>query len=54
MKDVALLKEKDPGKTVEANASHLLLAGTFLIPTDGIYLRDTECLLFKEWWGLDL
>ena len=54
VKDVALLKEKDPGKTVEANADHLLLADTFRIPTDGIYLRDPECLLFKEWARLDL
>jgi hypothetical protein len=24
------------------------------VPTDGIYLRDPECLLFKEWARLDL
>lgn len=54
VKDVALLKEKEPGKSLETNAEHLLLADTFRIPTDGIYLRDPECLLFKEWARLDL
>ncbi len=38
----------------DLDAEHLLLADTFRIPTDGIYLRDPECLLFKEWARLDL
>jgi len=38
----------------EAGAAHLLLADTFRIPTDGIYLRDPECVLFREWARLDL
>lgn len=38
----------------EVDAEHLLLADTFRIPTDAIYLRDPECLLFKEWARLDL
>jgi hypothetical protein len=54
VKDVVPLKEKEPGKSLPANAEHLLLADTFRIPTDGIYLRDPECLLFKEWARLDL
>ena len=40
--------------TSDVDAEHLLLADTFRIPTDGIYLRDPECLLFKEWARLDL
>ena len=39
---------------METNVDRLLLADTFRIPTDGIYLRDPECLLFKEWARLDL
>lgn len=31
-----------------------LAGGDELQPTDGIYLRDPECLLFKEWARLDL
>ncbi len=31
-----------------------LLADETRVPTDGIYLRDPECLLFKEWARLDL
>ena len=54
VKDVAVLKERDPGKSLETNAEHLLLADTYRIPTDGIYLRDPECLLFREWARLDL
>jgi hypothetical protein len=54
VKDVALPKEKEPGKSLETNAERLLLADTFRIPTDGIYLRDPECLLFREWARLDL
>jgi len=38
----------------EAGAEHLLFADTFRIPTDGIYLRDPECALFREWARLDL
>ncbi len=38
----------------DLDAEHLLLADTFRIPTDGIYLRDPECVLFKEWVRLDL
>jgi hypothetical protein len=38
----------------DLDAEHLLLADTFRIPTDGIYLRDPECLLFKEWARVDL
>jgi len=54
VKDVAPAKEKVPGKSLETNTDHLLLADTFRIPTDGIYLRDPECLLFQEWARLDL
>lgn len=38
----------------DVDAEHLLLADTFRIPTDGIFLRDPECLFFKEWARLDL
>ncbi len=51
-KQVALLQEL--GKTQEVDAQHLLLADTFRIATDGIYLRDPECLLFLEWARVDL
>jgi len=44
----------DQRSASDADAEHLLLADTFRIPTDGIYLRDPECLLFKEWARLDL
>ena len=54
VKDVAPVKEKVPVKSLETNTDHLLLADTFRIPTDGIYLRDPECLLFQEWARLDL
>jgi len=36
------------------SAEHLLLADTFRIATDGIYLRDPECALFREWARVDL
>ena len=48
-----LLREME-GKSQEVNAEDLLLADTFRIPTDGIYLRDPECLLFEEWAWLDI
>ncbi len=55
VKDVALPREKNhPVKPTETSAEHLLLADTFRIPTDGIYLRDPECSLFQEWARLDL
>ena len=38
----------------EASAENLLLAESFRIATDGIYLRDPECALFKEWAQVDL
>lgn len=41
-------------RSSDLDAAHLLLADTFRIPTDGIYLRDPECVLFKEWARLDL
>ena len=41
-------------RSSDLDAEHLLLADTFRIATDGIYLRDPECLLFKEWVRLDL
>ncbi len=53
VKDVALPKEIEPDRSLETNVDRLLLADTFRIPTDGIYLRDPECLLFKEWARLD-
>ncbi|MGH6738530.1 MAG: hypothetical protein ACREDY_05760, partial [Bradyrhizobium sp.] len=45
---------KDASASPEGDAEHLLLADTFRIPTDGIYLRDPECLLFKEWACVDI
>jgi hypothetical protein len=54
VRDVSLAKEKEPDRSLETNVDRLLLADTFRIPTDGIYLRDPECLLFKEWARLDL
>jgi hypothetical protein len=44
----------DHRNSSDVDAEHLLLADTFRIPTDGIFLRDPECLLFKEWTRLDL
>jgi hypothetical protein len=44
----------DQRSAADVDAEHLLLADTFRIPTDGIFLRDPECLLFKEWARLDL
>ena len=44
----------DQRSASDVDAEHLLLADTFRIPTDGVYLRDPECLLFKEWARLDL
>ncbi|MGB8885323.1 MAG: hypothetical protein WCC87_01295 [Candidatus Korobacteraceae bacterium] len=54
VKDVVPPKEKEPGRSSETNTEHLRLTDTFRIPTDGIYLCDPECLLFKEWARLDL
>ncbi len=54
VRDVSLAKEKEPDRSLETNVDRLLLADTFRIPSDGIYLRDPECLLFKEWARLDL
>lgn len=42
------------GNSQEVNAEELLLADTFRIPTDGIYLRDPECALFQEWARVDV
>jgi hypothetical protein len=50
-KEVARLELES--KAREMNAEELLLADTFRIPTDGIYLRDPECTLFQEWARLD-
>lgn len=44
----------DQRNSSDVDAEHLLLADTFRIPTDGIFLRDPECLLFREWARLDL
>jgi hypothetical protein len=44
----------DQRSAAEVDAEHLLLADTFRIPTDGIFLRDPECLLFTDWARLDL
>jgi hypothetical protein len=49
-----LLLQELQGKSREVNAEDLLLADTFRIPTDGIYLRDPECLLFQEWARLEI
>ncbi len=51
-KDAILLPERPPAP--EIDAEHLLLADSFRIATDGIYLRDPECQLFREWARLDL
>jgi len=40
--------------STDLDAEHLLLSDTFRIPTDGIYLRDPECLLFQEWARVDI
>jgi len=37
----------------DGTAESLLLADTFRIATDGIYLRDPECSLFQEWARVD-
>ncbi len=50
-RDFAYQQER---RASDLDAEHLLLADTFRIQTDGIYLRDPECLLFKEWARLDL
>ena len=44
------------GKPVssEVNPESLLLADSFRIATDGIYLRDPECVLFAEWARVDV
>lgn len=49
-----VLREEIQGKPQEVKAEDLLLADTFRIPSDGIYLRAPECLLFQEWARLDL
>lgn len=36
-----------------ANPTHFCPTGKFSAQVDGIYLRDPECLLFKEWARLD-
>lgn len=35
------------------NPDHLTVPGKVRVQMDGIYLRDPECLLFKEWARLD-
>ncbi|HUI82823.1 MAG TPA: hypothetical protein VL240_01295 [Candidatus Binatia bacterium] len=47
-------KEGALREAAEIDAEHLLLADTFRIATDGIYLRDPECALFNEWARLDV
>jgi hypothetical protein len=41
-------------QTTESSSESLLLADSFRIATDGIYLRDPECTLFREWARVDL
>ena len=53
-KDPRQMAFHDQRRASDLDAEHLLLADTFRIPTDGIYLRDPECLLFKEWARLDI
>ena len=53
-KDPRQMAFHDQRRASDLDAGHLLLADTFRIPTDGIYLRDPECLLFKEWARLDI
>jgi hypothetical protein len=53
-KDPHQLAFQDQRRPTDIDAEHLLLKDTFRIPTDGVYLRDPECLLFKEWARLDL
>lgn len=52
VKDVS--PAKGHGKSPNPTLEHPTLSDTFRIPSDGIYLRDPECLLFKEWARLDL
>ncbi len=42
------------GKTPEIHSEHLSLADTFRTASDGVYSRDPECSLFREWARLDL
>jgi hypothetical protein len=53
-KDPRQMAFHDQRRASDLNAEDLLLADTFRIPTDGVYLRDPECLLFKEWARLDI
>jgi hypothetical protein len=53
-KDPRQMAFHDQRRASDLDAEHLLLADTFRIPTDGIYLRDPECLLFKEWARVDV
>ncbi len=53
-KDPRQMAFHEQRRASDLDAEHLLLADTFRIPTDGIYLRDPECLLFKEWARVDI
>jgi hypothetical protein len=43
-----------PKHVPELDPQQLLLADSFRIATDGIFLRDPECALFKEWARVDV
>ncbi|MCY2987265.1 MAG: hypothetical protein NTY19_05285 [Planctomycetota bacterium] len=41
------------GRDFELNPGHLDLADTDHVPVDGVFIRDPDCILFKEWARLD-
>jgi len=43
-----------PKHVPELDSQQLRLADSFRIATDGIFLRDPECALFKEWARVDV
>ena len=43
-----------PKHVPELDPQQLLLADSFRIATDGIFLRDPDCALFKEWARVDV
>lgn len=49
----SLFAGSEPGSVPAPNAIHLHPTGPLAAQIDGIYLRDPECLLFKEWARFD-
>ena len=47
-------KAAQPADTRKLNPQQLLLADSFRILTDGIYLLDPQCALFQEWARADV